>query len=244
MERYFQVMTNVARIGPNGRMGHLMVQARYSWTDENQLCVEIRLSSTEAIALDVVNRCLVNLAGHGAGSKKLTDHIVAINAEEENSTKVGSIFDLRFPTRLTKGRLYRVPGGGYDHDFPIASSTSDRWCHRLHARVEHPESGRFLEVSSNQPSLRFYTANDLSEVGSPSIRSPVGPRPRCSRLVFSEAPRMKGGVICRRHGGFLLAPRPLEDGRPFLLLPGRVLLHETIYCFGTLSTPQKRLTML
>ena len=48
-------------------------------------------------------------------------------------------------------------GGGYDHCWVLGQGTGLR----LAARVKNPETGRVMEVSSNQPAIQFYGGNFL-----------------------------------------------------------------------------------
>lgn len=71
----------------------------------------------------------------------------------------GTLFDLRQPV-LLKDRLLQVQGPppGFDHNFCLKKDETGR---SFAARVKHPESGRVLEVFTDQPGIQFYTGNFL-----------------------------------------------------------------------------------
>lgn len=54
-----------------------------------------------------------------------------------------------------------VPRGGYDYNFCLPGDTDDNV--KFVAKVVHPDSGRKLEVYSNQPGVQFYTSNSLPD---------------------------------------------------------------------------------
>jgi aldose 1-epimerase len=66
-------------------------------------------------------------------------------------------FDLQQPTLLGDRIGFALPAG-YDHCF-----VPDGDGFRLHARVDHPGTGRWLEVWSNMPGVQLYTGCFLGE---------------------------------------------------------------------------------
>ncbi|XP_031771370.1 aldose 1-epimerase-like [Apis florea] len=169
------VMTHTSLRNSEGYPGDLLTQIKYSWTDDNQLIINIRACATEPTPVNITNNCLMNLAGHASGPKELRKHVISLNAASWTFTDIISelptgailpvdhtVFDLRLPTQLTKRKLYIIPGGGYNQNLCITNF--NRWFYRFHARVIHPGSGRTLEVYSNHPGLRFSTGNDLPDL--------------------------------------------------------------------------------
>lgn len=83
------------------------------------------------------------------------------------------------------------------------------------ARVNHPPTGRYVEVYSNQPGVQFYTAYHLPE-----------PLPG------------KDGATYRRHCGFCLETQNYPDAINHdnfpspILRPGEVYRHKVQYKFG------------
>ncbi|XP_003426614.1 aldose 1-epimerase-like [Nasonia vitripennis] len=245
------VMTHVSR---GGSFGDLLTQVTYSWTDEQKLHVEISAVTTKPRCVDIGLCSVFNLAGHGMGPEELRKHIVTVNADRWTPICIKSrlptgciedvqktIYDLRCPTWLSSKRLRKVPGGGFNHNFCI-NSPSDRWCYRFHARLQHPESGRFLEVYSNHPAMRVYTANDLPDLE--KVWPPDLDDEGMNANVIRESRDKiigKDGLPYKRHGGVALIPQgypcalnhanfPLN-----ILHPGKVYVHKMTYDFGDLN---------
>ncbi|SEG55671.1 Aldose 1-epimerase [Methylobacterium sp. 190mf] len=77
----------------------------------------------------------------------------------------GTPFDFREPAvigaRIRDGRDAQiVRGRGYDHNW-VGTDAPTAEPHPV-ARVEDPDSGRVLDVASNQPGLQFYAGNFLN----------------------------------------------------------------------------------
>lgn len=72
----------------------------------------------------------------------------------------GTVMDLRIQKNLGEAMDKVPPAGlGFDHNFCVLKN----WQPSLTfiARVTHPESGRFLEVYSDQPSVNFNTCGNF-----------------------------------------------------------------------------------
>lgn len=57
-------MTHTSSRNSEGYPGDLLTQIKYSWTDDNQLIINIRACATEPTPVNITNNCLMNLAGH------------------------------------------------------------------------------------------------------------------------------------------------------------------------------------
>ncbi|XP_017876261.1 aldose 1-epimerase-like [Ceratina calcarata] len=258
------VMSHLSRANSEGYPGDLLTQIKYSWTDDNQLHMNIRATATQPTPVNITTNCLMNLAGHATGPEELKKHVISLNAASWTFTDIRdclptgaiypvdrTVFDLRLPTQLTKRRLYIVPGGGYNQNLCVTSPS--RWCYRFHARILHPTSGRTVEVYSNLPGLQFSTANDLPE---PDHNYPPDFEDYCTCLDTVRIPTItydrdvdqvqkevwgKDGVRYRRYGGFSLSPQNYPDAVNIsnfpssILYPGQVYSHDLTYKFGLLS---------
>ncbi|KAH0945061.1 hypothetical protein HN011_005297 [Eciton burchellii] len=167
------VMSHLSQTDSGGYLGDVLTQVNYTWTDDSQLLINIRATTTIPTHINVTNYCLFNLAGHGTGAKELEKHVLTVNADSWTVMALRklptgiispvdcTVFELRVPAQLNRRRLYSVPGGGYDHNLCINGPSA--WSYRFHARILHPPSGRFLEVYSNHPGLQVYTGNQLPD---------------------------------------------------------------------------------
>lgn len=78
----------------------------------------------------------------------------------------GTVFDLRIP-KVLGDVIDKIPDyTGFDHNFCITKRDGQQQEEEnsFVARLEHPSSGRVMEVYSNQPGLQFYNANKISSV--------------------------------------------------------------------------------
>ena len=87
-----------------------------------------------------------------------------VNSEKIPTGELASVnntaFDLRSETRL--GDVINLIPGGYDHNFVVSTSTFKVYkTLSLVAKFWHPESGRLMQVYSNQPGFQLYTGNVL-----------------------------------------------------------------------------------
>jgi aldose 1-epimerase len=75
----------------------------------------------------------------------------------------GTPFDFRKPTaigdRINDDNEQLKLGGGYDHNFVLRRKPGEPIS--LAARVVDPQTGRVLEVWTDQPGVQFYTGNFL-----------------------------------------------------------------------------------
>ncbi|XP_043285572.1 galactose mutarotase-like [Venturia canescens] len=255
------IMSYVKRVRTRERFGDMLIQVKYSWTDKNELNINMRATVTESMPVNMTVLCPMNLAGHAAGVKELEDHIVSINTEKFGPSGPGqewfnrvskvdpNFYDLRMPTRL-KNRIYHISGGGYNHNLRI-NSPSDR-CYRFHARIIHPESGRFMEIYSNKSHLKFSTLNDFPDFEPKHVSRAedrfgrAGGDVPAEKIVLDDETsrrdlfvRGKDGALYRRHGGFVLSPlNDCSDEFSYwnnIVNPGEIYHHDLSYKFGTKS---------
>lgn len=208
--------------GDQGYPGEVHVTLTYTLQGET-LTAEYQARSSKTTPINLTNHSYFNLAGQDVDN--VYNHEVSINAEcylpvDDTSIPTGEVrpvkgtpFDLRNPVLLGP-RLKALPGPGFDHNFCLRSR-EEPWAERLAARVQHPESGRVLEVSTSQEGLQFYTANFLDG----SIRG-------------------KGGVAYGKHCSFCLETQNWPDAvnqasfPNCLLRPGELYHHVTRYRFS------------
>lgn len=165
----------VSADGEEGYPGELAVTATYSLGEENVLTVDYEAETTRPTIVNITNHSFFNLSGE-ASQKQIYDHFLTIPAEattpvDEGLIPTGEIrpvkgtpFDFRKPTRIGERiRDARDPqivfGQGYDENFVVARGVSDE--PRFLARVEAPDTGRILDIYSNQPGIQLYTGNFL-----------------------------------------------------------------------------------
>ncbi|KDR14665.1 hypothetical protein L798_10772, partial [Zootermopsis nevadensis] len=162
--------------GEEGFPGTVLTQVTYELTPENELIFKVKATTTKPTPINIANHAYFNLAGQASGSDGLFQHVVYINADQYTVTNNQSIptgelasvadTDLDFRTPRQVGPLIQKRGG-YDNNYCI---NIDRYSNPvLVSRVVHPESGRYLEIYSDQPGVQFYTGNNLPQAGSDDL---------------------------------------------------------------------------
>jgi aldose 1-epimerase len=152
-----------------GFPGNMIAEAVYTWTDENEIIMDYKVTTDRNTVLNITNHAYFNL--HGAGNGDILDHEALIRASAftpVDSTLIptgeirsveGTPFDFRTPhligERISTDYDQLVLGGGYDHNFVLDNAEP------VDAEVYDPSTGRLLEVITDQPGVQLYTGNFL-----------------------------------------------------------------------------------
>lgn len=158
--------------GDQGYPGNLEVTTRYVLTDDNELITEFRAETDKATPVNLTQHTYFNLSGEG----KILDHILQINADHytpvdsgliptgELAPVAGTPLDFTEPKPIGQDinadhpQLTRV-GGGFDHNFVLDREGQEGLI--VAARAEDPNTGRVLEVLTEEPAIQFYSGNFL-----------------------------------------------------------------------------------
>ncbi|CAA9379165.1 MAG: Aldose 1-epimerase [uncultured Nocardioidaceae bacterium] len=226
------------RVSDDGEMGfpgRLEVSVHYE-LDGSDLRVGYDARASAPTLVNLTNHTYFNLAGAGV----VEDHVVrldgdrylpvdaALNPTGELRPVDATPFDLRTPVRLGD-RLRSADHQlsmtrGFDHTWVLVSD--DALQRRAQAdtdvaqgraaRVEHPQSGRWLEVWTDRPGVQFYSGNFLD-----------------GTVVGRE------GTSYRQGDAFCLEPHHFPDAPhhehfpSVVLRPGDVYRARDVYRFGT-----------
>ena len=163
-----------------GFPGNLKVKVIYSLTDNNELKIEYFGETDQETIVNLTHHSFFNLTGNQ--EKSINNHLLQINAEsytpvDEGLISTGEIapvegtpFDFREPAaigqRLEEDNEQLKFGRGYDHNWVLDATGLNKNI-RSAAKVVEPESGRIMEVFTNEPGIQFYGGNFLngSDVG-------------------------------------------------------------------------------
>ncbi|XP_048734653.2 galactose mutarotase-like isoform X3 [Ostrea edulis] len=217
-------LTYVSADGEEKYPGEVKVTVRYQLTDDNELVIQYSATTSAKTVINLTNHAYFNLGGQVSGDiGNIFDHNVTITADkytpvDEVSIPTGVIadvdktpWDLRTMKNLGE-MIPTVPGDvGYDHNFCFGKTGWRKYM----ARVEHPASGRFLEMYSTEPGVQFYTAYYLNATG-------------------------KGGASYKKFDAFCLEAQHYPDSpnKPnfptTLLAPSDTYLQTTSYKFGVM----------
>lgn len=163
----------LSRNGEEGYPGNLNVKLSYLLTTDNALQCDYEATTDQPTICNLTHHSYFNLAGHDHGT--ILDHILMINAD--NITPVGedliptgefrpvegTPFDLRKPALISAGidlaDQQMKYGQGYDHNWVLKRQTEGDL--ELAAALYEPETGRFMEVWTQEPGIQFYSGNFL-----------------------------------------------------------------------------------
>ena len=172
----------VSSAGEEGFPGILIVNVRYVLA-AHDLRIEYCARTDDPTVLNLTNHAYFNLAGEGGPS--ILDHQLQLSASRftpintsliptgEISPVAGTPMDFRAPhtigARISANHPQLQFAGGYDFNWVLDRSDPTHPA----ATVTHAETGRTLQVFTDQPGLQFYSGNFLTgEIGKSAHRYP------------------------------------------------------------------------
>ncbi|XP_054266153.1 galactose mutarotase-like isoform X2 [Macrosteles quadrilineatus] len=219
-------MTYLSPDGEEGYPGAVLTTVTFQLTPDNRLIIGIRASVTRPTPVNITNHAYFNLAGHASGAQGLLTQVLSVNADKytplENFIATGEIrevagsgYDLRIPKQLAEA-FKELDTDGYDINFCLNNSIVQPGFN-FAARLFDPESGRYLEVHTDQPGLQVYTSN-----GMPAFN---GKR---------DAAYGKHTGICFETQNYPNAVN-IETFPSIIVKPGTDYVHYVAYSFGTVA---------
>jgi len=154
-----------------GFPGALRVTVTFRVEEPFTLRIDYEADTDRPTIINLTQHPYFNLAGLG---RDVLGHVVTIEANQfvEIDGKLptgklepvaGTELDFCTPKPIGRdlGKGLASVDGGYDHTY-VLKQFHDSESIRLAAQVHEPESGRSLEVLTDQPGLQFYTGNQLN----------------------------------------------------------------------------------
>lgn len=166
------ILTYLSKDMEEGYPGNLETKVTYTLNNDNALEVVYEATTDKKTIVNLTQHSYFNLSGDF--SKPILDHEVTINADKlvpvdatliptgELTDVTNTPFDFRQAKTIGKDievkdeQLKR--GEGYDHCWVLNNQNEGM---RLAATAYHPESGRLMEVSTDEPGIQLYTGNFL-----------------------------------------------------------------------------------
>lgn len=167
------VFTYTSPDGEEGYPGELKSEVRFTLTADNEIVIEYVATTDAPTIINLTNHAYFNLAG--AGAPTINDHVLTLGADSytpvddtliptgEIAKVAGTPFDFTNPETIGArvDELGSGEGAGYDHNFVLSSDKGDNGL-RHAATLHDPESGRTLDVWTDQPGVQFYGGNFLA----------------------------------------------------------------------------------
>lgn len=222
------VMTYISADGEEGYPGAVLATVIYELTSTNRLVILMKAAVTKPTLVNLTNHSYFNLAGHASGSVGLLNQYVTVNADKYTPLKnfictgemndVGDTgYELRTSKRLKIAIEELAEADGFDINYCLNHSTIQPGFN-FAARIVDPESGRIMEVHTDQPGLQVYTSNQL------------GPVKGKHDAVYG-----KYSAICFETQTFPNAIN-IENFPSVVVQPGKDYSHLVTYSFGTLTS--------
>ena len=202
----------------------------YTLTDNNEFKVTYEATTDKKTVLNLSHHSFFNLEGDGEGT--ILDHVLTINSSaitpvNEVLIPTGEImdvtntpFDFREPhaigERVNENHEQLKMGAGYDHNWILDRKEEDKGKVIKVADVYSPNSGRGMEVWTDQIGLQFYCGNFFNGSYNNKYGKPIAYR----------------GAIALETQFYPDAPNQNPEKFPSIELnPGETYTHTCIYKF-------------
>jgi len=192
-------LTYVSKDGEEGYPGTVHATNVYTWTNDNELRIDMRATTDKTTIVNMAHHTYWNLGGHDSGL--IVDHQVKINADtftpgDANDLIVGGAIESvkgspwDFTTAKPVGKDLQAAGGnpvGFDANWIV---NGDPHQMRENVRVKDPKSGRVMVVQGDQPGVQFYSGNFLDG----SIRGKGGAKYEQYGAICVETQRFPNSI--------------------------------------------------
>lgn len=222
------VLTLHSPDGEEGYPGNVDITVTYTLLASNALSIRYEATTDQKTVINLTNHAYFNLSGYASG--KIFDHVLQMEADRyvitdseliptgEIRSVEGTPFDFREPKPI--GRDFEADdsdlkiAGGYDHCFCFTEGETKEPVLRI--AVYEQNTGRLMQVYTNQPCVQFYSGNFLDNPEHP----------------------LKGGYPQNKQSLFCLETQKMPDApnhkhfTDITLNPGETYEHTTIYQFS------------
>lgn len=162
------IFSYVSTDGEEGFPGTVTATVTYTITKQNELIIDYEAKSDQKTIINLTNHTYFNLSGDL--KRTIVDHQLTLDSDyffeldeqfipTERKAVTGTCFDFRNGQALKAGIFSQDPqiqvvGQGYDHPFLLSGKKT--------IMLIDQESGRKVEVQTEEPCVVLYTGNSLS----------------------------------------------------------------------------------
>ena len=175
------ILSLVSEDGDQGFPGKVEVQVTYAFSKENELLIHYEAVTDQPTLINLTNHAYFNLDGHDAGT--VNDLHLQINAEHTNEVREGLIPTGRLlPQKSVKWNFTQMKRLGEvlaetenDADMFLAGGVDFNYCAgrdretKLIATLYSPNTGRAMDVITDQPGVQCYTGQGLDVTGKDGV---------------------------------------------------------------------------
>ena len=191
-------LSHLSPDGAGGFPGAVAAHVTYALAPDGRLTIDLSATTTRPTVVAMTNHSFYNLAGQAGGqamrlcipASAFTPVRADMIPDGTLAPVAGTAFDFRQGRLLSEALAMRHPQlalcGGLDHNFALDKGATAQ--PGLAARLEHPASGRALDVYSTAPGLQVY-----------------------SGVCFDGSLRGKGGLPYHTAQGLALEPQCFPD---------------------------------
>ena len=220
------IMTKISPDGEENYPGTLIATVTYTLTATGALKIHYKATTDKPTVVNLTNHAYFNLSGYQKGN--IGTHHLWLDADKINeidremiptgelSDVDGTPYDFRTMKSLGDAIGSDHPDvrylDGFDNNFILTNFDGTV---RKQATLYHPESGRVMNVYTDQPCIQVYTSNKIKPTAKP----------------------FKGGIPQRKHFAVCLETQAMPDSihhpefTNVVLRPGEVYETTTIYEF-------------
>lgn len=213
--------------GMDGFPGNLDITMTYTLTADNEFCVDYKAVTDAPTVCNLSHHSFFNLKGEGNGT--ILDHELMIKGKlltviDDHLIPTGRLIPVKdtpmdflvlkpIGRDIEKYHPQMENGGGYDFNWILNKPNGQTF--GMAAMVVEPQSGRVMEVLTDQPGMQFYSGN-----------------------FFDGVTTGKYGKPLRKHESFALETQLFPDApnRPefpsAVLRPGEEYRHVCVYKFS------------
>lgn len=166
-------LSYVSPDGEEGYPGMVNIHVVYTLTDSNELIIEYSAATDKPTIINPTHHSYFNLSG--SFENTILDHELMIDAGRYTPVDNGLIttgelaqventpMDFRTPAkigaRINEDFEQLIFGKGYDHNWVLNNYNGS--VNKV-ASLYEPQSGRFMEVLTDEPGIQFYSGNFLN----------------------------------------------------------------------------------